>query len=67
MTCRGLALGYTWPRARGCSIPYPPDRYRWTTSLLLGVGVLVNYFDRVNLSVSYAALVHDFGRAPVQL
>ena len=39
----------------------PADRYRWTIGLLLGVGVLVNYFDRVNLSVSHAALVHDFG------
>lgn len=38
-----------------------PDRYRWTIGLLLGAGVLVNYFDRVNLSVSHEALVHDFG------
>ena len=38
-----------------------PDRTRWTIGLLLGVGVLVNYFDRVNLSVSHEALVHDFG------
>ena len=28
------------------------------------MGVLVNYFDRVNLSVSHAALVHDFGISP---
>ena len=45
----------------------PPDRYRWTIGLLLGVGVLVNYFDRVNLSVSHAALVHDFGISPATL
>ena len=38
-----------------------PDRYRWVIGMLLGVGVLVNYFDRVNLSVSHEALVHDFG------
>ncbi len=44
--------------------PAPPDRYRWTIGLLLGLGVLVNYFDRVNLSVSHAALVHDFGISP---
>ena len=37
------------------------DRYRWTIGLLLGVGVLVNYFDRVNLSVSHDALVGSFG------
>ena len=38
-----------------------PDRYRWTIGLLLGVGVMVNYFDRVNLSVSHDALVGSFG------
>ncbi len=42
----------------------PAEPYRWTIGLLLGVGVLVNYFDRVNLSVSHAALVHDFGISP---
>src|SRR6266550_6548889 len=46
--------------------PLPPDsdfngkipRRRWGIAWLLGFGVLVNYFDRVNLSVSQAAL-HD--------
>ena len=37
----------------------PP--YRWTIAWLLGVGVLVNYFDRVNLSVSHQALIATFG------
>src|SRR5712671_190795 len=45
--------------------PLPPDsdfsskvpRRRWRIAWLLGFGVLVNYFDRVNLSVSHAALV----------
>ena len=36
-------------------------RNRWTIAVLLGVGVLVNYFDRVNLSVSHDALRADFG------
>ena len=40
------------------------ERYRWTVGILLGVGVLVNYFDRVNLSVSHAALVDSFGITP---
>jgi MFS transporter, ACS family, D-galactonate transporter len=31
----------------------------------LGLGVLVNYFDRVNLSVSHAALVETFGISSV--
>lgn len=41
-----------------------PERYRWTIALLLGAGVLVNYFDRVNLSVSHGALVDSFGITP---
>ena len=34
---------------------------RWRIALLLGIGVLVNYLDRVNLSVSEAALHAEFG------
>jgi MFS family permease len=37
-----------------------PNR-RWGIALLLGVGVLVNYVDRVNLSVSQNALRETFG------
>ena len=37
------------------------DPRRWTIAVLLGLGVLVNYFDRVNLSVSHAALITTFG------
>jgi len=36
-------------------------RRRWIIAWLLGLGVLVNYFDRVNLSVSHAALFTAFG------
>lgn len=36
-------------------------RRRWRIAWLLGLGVLVNYFDRVNLSVSHAALYTAFG------
>jgi ACS family D-galactonate transporter-like MFS transporter len=36
-------------------------RRRWRIAWLLGLGVLVNYFDRVNLSVSHAALNTTFG------
>ena len=39
----------------------PQHRRRWRIAWLLGLGVLVNYFDRVNLSVSHAALVTSFG------
>jgi MFS family permease len=38
-----------------------PQRRRWRIAWLLGAGVLVNYFDRVNLSVSHAALYTTFG------
>jgi ACS family D-galactonate transporter-like MFS transporter len=34
---------------------------RWRIAWLLGLGVLVNYFDRVNLSVSHTALTQTFG------
>ena len=43
------------------SLPHHPPRRRWRIAWLLGFGVLVNYFDRVNLSVSHAALVTTFG------
>ncbi len=36
-------------------------RRRWSIAVLLGVGVLVNYFDRVNLSVAHEALHSEFG------
>jgi MFS transporter, ACS family, D-galactonate transporter len=39
----------------------PIPRRRWRIAWLLGLGVLVNYFDRVNLSVSHAALYTTFG------
>ncbi len=43
----------------------PLYRKRWTIALLLGFGVLVNYLDRVNLSVSHAALHAEFGISDV--
>jgi ACS family D-galactonate transporter-like MFS transporter len=36
-------------------------RRSWHIAWLLGLGVLVNYFDRVNLSVSHEALIASFG------
>jgi MFS transporter, ACS family, D-galactonate transporter len=41
-------------------------RRRWIIACLLGLGVLVNYFDRVNLSVSQDALHAAFGVTTVQ-
>ncbi len=37
------------------------SRRRWRIAWLLGIGVLINYFDRVNLSIAQAALHRDFG------
>lgn len=39
---------------------WQPDPRRWSIAALLGLGVLVNYFDRVNLSVSHDALFAAF-------
>jgi MFS transporter, ACS family, D-galactonate transporter len=41
-------------------------RRRYGIAILLGVGVLVNYFDRVNLSVARDALHAEFGVSTVQ-
>ncbi|MFZ0662274.1 MAG: MFS transporter [Acidobacteriaceae bacterium] len=38
---------------------------RWNIAILLGIGVLINYFDRVNLSVSHTGLEQSFGISDV--
>jgi MFS family permease len=38
---------------------------RWQVAVLLGVGVLVNYVDRVNISVAHEALHSEFGISTV--
>jgi MFS transporter, ACS family, D-galactonate transporter len=45
--------------------PATVPKRRWGIALLLGFGVLVNYFDRVNLSVSQEALHVAFGISTV--
>jgi len=42
-------------------------RRRWGIGILLGSGILINYFDRINLSVAGPALQHDFGLSATQL
>src|ERR1700752_2941020 len=49
----------------GMSLTGQVARPRWRIAWLLGVGVLVNYFDRVNLSVSQEALHAAFGISTV--
>ncbi len=41
------------------------ERRRWRIAILLGMGVLVNYFDRVNVSVAQEALHREFGLTTV--
>src|SRR5665647_934891 len=36
-------------------------KLRWGIGILLGVGVLINYFDRINLSVAAPQLKNEFG------
>lgn len=48
-----MELSHDWPAAG--------SRRRWKIALLLGFGVLVNYFDRINLSVAQDALHQEFG------
>src|SRR5271169_2400434 len=44
----------------------PIPRRRWLIACVLGLGVLINYFDRVNISVSQEALHATFGITAVQ-
>ncbi len=39
-------------------------RRRWVTGLLPGAGILINCFDRVNISVAARQLEKEFGRTP---
>ena len=45
--------------------PAAIPRRRWRIAWLLGLGVLVNFFDRVNLTVAHSALVTTFGISTV--
>jgi ACS family D-galactonate transporter-like MFS transporter len=55
----------TSPTSNTFAIRSHVPRRRWGIALLLGFGVLVNYFDRVNLSVSQQALTDAFGISAV--
>src|ERR1700739_288003 len=40
---------------------------RWIIGVLLGVGVLINYIDRINLSVAAPQLQQDFNLSPAEI
>ena len=42
-------------------------KLRWGIGLLLGMGVLINYFDRISLSVAAPQLQLEFGLSEDQL
>ncbi len=42
-------------------------RRRWTIGVLLGVGILINYFDRVKISVAAPQLQQEFHLTPTDL
>jgi ACS family D-galactonate transporter-like MFS transporter len=53
--------------ATGAAVQAPPrGRIRWTIAALLFVGVLINYFDRVNLSVAAKPLEAAYGLSAAQ-
>ncbi len=49
------------PSAEGPGTIKGASRRRWGIAVLLGFGVLVNYLDRINLSVAQQALHAEFG------
>lgn len=58
-------IGWTFIYRNNClatrQTQYGTGRRRWCIAFLLALGVLVNYIDRVNLSVSHDALHATFG------
>ncbi len=52
--------------ARSATEARPATNVRWGIGLLLGFGILINYFDRVNLSVALPSLHAEFGITPEQ-
>ncbi len=49
------------------TISRPATGRRWKIGVLLGAGVLVNYIDRISLSVAGPQLQRDFGLSPEEM
>ncbi|HJP78407.1 MAG TPA: MFS transporter [Pseudonocardiaceae bacterium] len=52
---------------RPARLSWSAGHLRWGIALLLGVGILVNYFDRVNMSVAGTGLRSTFGLSAGEL
>jgi sugar phosphate permease len=50
----------------GAPAARPATRIRWEIALLLGFGILINYIDRVGLSVAQDPLHQEFGIGPAE-
>ena len=50
----------------GASGQRVPNR-RWAIGVLLGIGVLINYFDRINLSVAAPQMKEAFNLSPADM
>ncbi len=53
--------------SRSAQTPAPWTSRRWRIAVLLGIGVIVNFFDRVNLSVAVTPLKGEYGLSMVAL
>lgn len=55
------------PQLTGSTVTKSPGRFRWQIGGLLGVGMFVNYIDRVNLSVATPDIMADFDISAAQM
>jgi MFS family permease len=52
---------------RATSFPTVWTSRRWRIAVLLGIGVIINFFDRVNLSVAITPLRDEFGLSTIAI
>jgi MFS transporter, ACS family, D-galactonate transporter len=58
---RGSATSADGGTAHAPTVPRGSGRVRWGIAGVLGLGMFVNYIDRVNLSIATPAIMRDFG------
>ncbi|RJS63140.1 MFS transporter [Priestia filamentosa] len=45
----------------------PTTNYRWRIGVMLGIGIIISYLDRVNISVAGSHMAEEFGWSDTQL